>query len=30
VVFTALFIWIYVLETRITLLAWKREGRIEG
>lgn len=30
VAFIGLFVWIYVLETRITLLAWKREGRIEG
>ena len=27
--FTALFFWIYTLETRITLLGWKREGRLE-
>lgn len=29
VAFTALFVWIYSLETRVTLLAWKREGRLE-
>lgn len=28
--FTGLFGWLYVLETRITLIAWQHEGRIEG
>lgn len=27
--FMALFFWIYTLETRVTLLGWKREGRLE-
>jgi heme exporter protein C len=29
VAFASLFVWIYVLETRVTLLVWKREGRLE-
>lgn len=28
--FIALFVWLYVLDTRITLLAWKRDGRLDG
>lgn len=28
--FLGLFFWIHTLETRVTLIAWKREGRLEG
>ena len=28
--FLALYLWIFVLETRVTLRAWRREGRLDA